>query len=118
MTMRRPTDRAAAWADWRARINGEPRPITAMEPQPGFYRARRAGRHIGVQIDLWQEIDEATGELLSEERLVAFIGKDTFFDLHVEEIWLRCGGQPISEAEFERLERMPAVDDLTRSIIV
>lgn len=118
MTMRRPTDRNAAWAHWRDRVAGIARPITPDAPQAGFYRARRHGRHVGVQIDLWQEIDEATGELLSDERIVAFIGADTFFDEHVHDIWLRCGGQPISEAEFERLERMPAVDDLTRAVIV
>lgn len=119
MTMRRPTDRTQAWADWRARINGAPCTISTDEIMCGFYKARRQGRFVGVQIDLWANIDPDTGELIEDEKLVAFVGPDTFFDLNkIHDIWLRCGGQPISEAEFERLERMPAVDDLTRAVIV
>lgn len=116
--IRRPTDRAQAWESWRRRVAGETLPIAMDEPQCGFYRAKRFGQHVGVQIDLWQEVDPDTGELTAPERMVAFIGGDTFFDDHVYDIWIRCGGSPISEAEFERLERMPAVSDLTRQVIV
>lgn len=117
--MRRPTDLTAAWAHWRDRINGVPRAVTPDQPQPGLYRARRHGRHVGVQIDLVQEIDPATGELIAEERFVAFVGADAFYDRrYIDDVWLRCAGNPISEAEFARLQAMPAVDDLTRAVIV
>lgn len=116
--MRRPTDRTVAWSAWSRRLAGEALPISTT-PQCGFYRAKRHGRHVGVQIDLVQEIDAETGELTAEERFVAFVGADAFYDAaYIDEIWLRCGGQPISEREFERLQAMPAVDDLTRAVIV
>lgn len=114
--MRKPTDRTEAWDHWRRRVSGEVLPITS-EPRPGFYRAKRRGQYVGVQIDLLQEIDEETGELRSEEQLIAMIGDDTFIGDRVDAIWVACGGNPISEQEFERLLRMPAVSDLSRQVI-
>jgi hypothetical protein len=116
--VRKPTDRIVAWAHWRDRIAGIPCAITPDDPKPGFYRAKRRGRHVGVQIDLVAETDPDTGELIAEERIAAFIEDDIFFGEHVFDVWLRCGGQPITEAEFERLQRMPEVSDLTRGVIV
>lgn len=117
MTMRRPSDRAQMWDEWRRRIAGE-RIAVDDTPRCGFYEAKRFGRRVGVQIDLLQDIDPATGELVAPERIAAFIGADIFFDQHLDEIWLRCCGSPISEAEFERLSAMPRVDDLSREAIV
>lgn len=119
MSMRRPTDRAAAWANWRARSEGRALPVGAA-PECGFYKARRGGRFICVQIDLIAETDPDTGELLSDERYVAFLGADaTIYDAAmIDEIWLRCAANPITEAEAERLLRAPAVSDLSREVIV
>lgn len=114
--LRRPTDRAAAWDEWRRRVNGE-RIAGDDTPKCGLYRAKRFGRYVGVQIDLLQETDPATGELVAEERMAAFIGADIFFDHHLDDIWLRCCGAPISEAEFERLSNMPRVTDLSREFV-
>jgi hypothetical protein len=114
--MRKPTDRTEAWSRWRQRVEGRALAITTT-PECGFYRAKRKGQYVGVQIDLLQEIDEETGELRSEEQLIAMIGDDTFIGDRVDAIWVACGGNPISEQEFERLLRMPAVSDLSRQVI-
>lgn len=116
--MRKPTPREVSWEHWRRRIAGEVLPIHPDEPQPGFYRSKRRGQHVGVQIDWIGETDADTGELLSDEILAAFIGEDQFLrHADVCTIWTRCGGSPITAEEFERLLAMPAVSDLTRSII-
>lgn len=119
MSLRKPTDRAAAFAHWRRRVAGEQLQVSADDIRCGLYRGKRKGQHVGVQIDLVQNIDPDTGELLSEESFVAFVGPDAFYDqAYVAEIWLRCCGAPVSEAEFKRLSRMPAVSDLSRGVIV
>lgn len=115
--MRRPTDRALAWDHWRRRLNGERLEITS-QPQCGWYRAKRRGQWVAVQIDLQQEIDPETGDLITDERPIAFIGDDVFYDAaRVGEIWLHCAAHPITEAEAERLLRMPAVRDLSRQVV-
>lgn len=119
MSMRRPTDRALAWQPWRDMLDGKPVAITPDQPQCGWYRAKRRGQWVAVQIDLIAETDPETGELVSEESFVAFVGADTFFERSkVDEIWLRCAGNPITEAEAERLLKMPEVADLTRQVVV
>lgn len=100
-------------------LDGKLVPVTPDQPRCGFYKARRRGQWCAVQIDLIAETDPDTGELVSEETYVAFVGADAFYErAKVDEIWLRCAGNPISEAEAERLLRMPAVADLTRQVIV
>lgn len=117
--LRRPTDRAAAWETWRRRLAGERVEITGA-PHPGWFKAKRFGQWTAVQIDLVADVDPDTGELVSDERFVAFVGaSDAFYEqAKVEAIWLRCAGHPISEAEAEQLLRMPAVSDLSREVIV
>jgi len=113
--LRRPSDRDAMWQHWRRRINGERLPVSD-EPQLGLYRAKRRGNFVGVQIDLLQLTDE-DGFLTEPEMLAAFIGNESFYGARVDEIWLRCADSPITEAEFERLAKMPAVTDLSREFI-
>ncbi len=117
MTMRAPTDRAAAWAPWRRMLAGE-RVAISDTPFCGWYRAKRRGQYVAVQIDLIQDVCPDTGELVSDERFVAFVGGDVFYDQErVADVWMRCLGA-IGEAEAERLLRMPAVSDLSRQVIV
>lgn len=117
--LRRPTERAAAWANWQARIDGARvgHAIT-NDVQCGWYRAKRDGQYVAVQIDLISETDD-DGFLLAEERFVAFVGRDHFYELaKIEAIWLRCCGNPITEAEAERLLNAPRVRDLSREVII
>lgn len=119
MTMRAPSDRAEAWELWRRMLEGE-RVELADTPHCGWFKAKRRGQWTAVQIDLVQDLDSETGELLGDERFVTFVGtNDVFYEADkVAEIWLRCAGNPIGEAEAERLLRMPAVSDLSREVIV
>lgn len=119
MTMRAPTDRTAAWEPWRRMLAGERVAITDT-PCCGWYRAKRRGQWCAVQIDLVQDIDPETGELLGDERFVAFLGaNDVFYEAEkVADVWLRCAANPIGEAEAERLLRMPPVSDLSREVIL
>lgn len=117
--LRRPTDRAIAWQPWRDMLAGHHVPVTPDQPLCGWFKAKRRGQWCAVQIDLIADTDPDTGELVSEESYVAFVGADAFYErAKVDEIWLRCAGNPISEQEAERLLRMPAVADLTRQVVV
>lgn len=114
MGQRRPSDRAAAWAFWRDVLAGHFRAVT-WEPQCGFYRVKQAGRSLAVSIDLHQEIDPETGELIADERLVCTVdGRER----DAGDVWERCAGQPITEEEFHRLRRAPVATDLTRQVVV
>jgi len=114
--MRRPSDRHAAWEHWRRRIAGERLPID-HEVQLGLYRAKRRGNFVAVQIDLLQITDE-DGCLTEPETLAAFIGNETLYGERVDDIWLRCADAPITEEEFQRLQKMPHVTDLSREFVV
>src|SRR5262249_43923208 len=108
----------AAWENWRRRLAGEKIDCHPDEPQCGWYRAKRSGRFVAVQIDLIQDIDADTGELVSDECFIAFIDRDVFYeDVKVAEIWIRCCGTPIAEAEAQRLLTMPKVSDLSREVV-
>lgn len=111
--MRTPSDRGASWDHWRRRLAGEDLPITT-EPQPGLYKCKLRGHWVAVQIDLKQPTDE-NGELTGDEAFVAFVnGEPDDADC----IWSWCADHPISQAEFDRIERMPAVTDLSRQVVV
>jgi hypothetical protein len=114
--MRTPTDRVAAWDWWRQRIAGVP-DLDALvdEPRCGLFEGKSAGRRVPVSIDLAQEIDPETGELIADERFVAVfdgLARDAY------ELWAYICETPISEAEHARLTRMPKVRDLSREVIV
>lgn len=115
--MRRPSDRAQLWERWRRRVAGDRAlTINVDAPECGRYMAKRRGQWTAVQIDIEQEIED--GELVSDERFVAWLGEDKFTDEHkVHDIWLRCSGRPISDEEYRRLMKMPKISDLTRSVI-
>lgn len=114
---RLPTDRWGAWAWWRARVEGRlgpDEPLTT-EPQCGFFKKRDRGRWIAASIDLLQDIDPDTGELVSDERLVCIVDgveRDT------DEMWAYVASFPIPQDEHERLARQPVVTDLSKVVIV
>lgn len=114
--MRVPTDRAAAWAPWRRMLAGERVGVTDT-PLCGWWKAKRFGRYVAVQIDIESDCDDE-GALVSDERVVAWIGDERFDGDAVCDIWIRCAAHPLSEAEFERLRRMPVIADLSRQVIV
>ncbi len=113
---RTPTDRTAAWANWRARLDGAEIAIAVDVPDCGYYRARRFGRWAGVCIDIIQEIDPETGELVADEELAAWWGDGKRDD--PQRLWSYCADAPITAAEFQRLQNMPAVTDLVSQTIM
>lgn len=121
--MRRPSDRNALFQRWRERLaNIRPRDWRFETPECGRYSAKRNGQLAAIQIDIEQEIDELTGELISEERFIAIIvqAEQTTRvddDLKVMAVWERCGASPITDEEFKRISRMPLKIDLARDVI-
>lgn len=114
---RAPTDRALAWANWRRRLTGAHVPLNNDEPQCGLYKRKQFGRWVAVQIDLQQDTDPETGELIADERFAVFVnGEASKFDAGRE--WSFCADNPITEAEYERLIAAPVVRDLSKEVIV
>jgi hypothetical protein len=111
--MRTPTDRAAAWAEWRERLAGA-RVALTMEPRCGLYRAKRGGRWVAVQIDLLQVTGE-DGDLLEDECFVAW---ETGRPVDPWEAWSFCAANPVSARDYERIKAAPAVFDLSRQVVV
>jgi len=118
--VRRPSDRAALWRRYRARIGGARLSWSPEEIECGRYKAKRRGQFVAVQIDIEGEVDD-DGELISDERFVAFIytahttnkveGEKVF------DVWSRCGGRPITDEEFRTLAGLPSGIDLRRDVI-
>lgn len=121
--MRRPSDRNALFQRWRERLARiRPREWPFEQPQCGRYSAKRNGQLAAVQIDIDQEIDPETGELLADERFFAVIIQAEQMeriedDLKVMAVWQRCGASPITDEEFKRISRMPLKIDLTRDVV-
>lgn len=96
------------------------------EPHPGFYktkepvrnarRERIGSRWVDVYIDLKQEICPETGELLSDETLICFVGERS---LDPVACWPYL--TPITEREHNALSRnrdaIRKVTDLSKDII-
>lgn len=74
----------------------------SQDPTPGFYRYRlRAGAVKGV-VRIWYgpPNDPVTGEPLdrSWRHQAEFNGKP----IELEDVWPKCGGEPVTEAEYRR----------------
>lgn len=96
--MREPTNLFDAYQWWRDALSGY-RMNYNLEPRPGFYRTRvvKGGPFVPVAIWIEQELDPDTGQLLSDERVVATVNgqpKDP------ESIWQWCCAHPISEEDY------------------
>ena len=111
--IRVPSDRRALWAAWEDRLAGRRVELTAA-PQCGLYKARRDGRWVGVQIDIESDTDPETGELVGDERFVAWIQHERF---DAEDVWPYAAKNPVTREEFKRLLTQPIVNDLSREVV-
>lgn len=99
--MRRPSSLKALYSWHRALIAGECPARHDSDPQCGWYKTRlvKGGPWIPVEIRCERDIDPETGELTSDERLIAYVeGKPR--DPHP--MWSFLVG--ISRQEFDTLE--------------
>lgn len=96
--MRQPTPQAEAFAWYDAALAGKSPPITS-EPEPGFYRMRKFKGAPFVPAAVWlhAETDPDTGELISDERLVAVVNGES---RDPDAIWLSCCNNPIPEHDY------------------
>lgn len=99
--MRRPTDITTLYAWHMAALAGE-EPAITEDPQCGWYARRlvKGGPLVPARIWLEQDVNEATGELHSDEMLrcdVAGRAEDPF------EAWTWLARHPISEGDFNYL---------------
>jgi hypothetical protein len=116
--MRKPSDRHALWAWWRHHQGSEPTEVPT-EPQCGLYKVRRKDRTwIAAAIDVLQDIDPETRELMSDEKLVAYVNTPQGqWDRDPHEVWPYFAKNPVSERDHFRLLHQPHVTDLSRSVI-
>lgn len=97
--MRSPTTSAQAYSWHRKALAGENPPVHEGAPQCGWFKRRlvKGGPFVPARIFMQSEMDPETGELLSDEKLVAEVnGKRA----DPTECWTWICGQPISRAEY------------------
>lgn len=99
--MRKPTPRAELYAWHTAALAGRS-PAIDSTPQCGWFKRKLVKGGVFVPARIWivQEIDPATGELLSDEILQCEVN-GTYAD--PEDAWSWICANPISEAEFNYL---------------
>lgn len=116
--MRKPSDRHALWAWWRAN-QGAPQGDIPDDPQCGLYKVRRKDRTwMAGAIDLLQDIDDETGELMSDEKLVAYVNTaERQWDRDPHAAWPYMGQNPITERDHFALLHQPRITDLSRQVI-
>lgn len=116
--MREPSDRHALWAWWRAHQGGTPAEIPA-EPQCGLYKVRTKQRNwIAGAIDLLQDICPDTGDLMSDEKLVAYVNAGARqWDRDPHAAWPFMAQHPLTQSDHTRLLHAPFVSDLSRQVI-
>lgn len=98
--MRQPTLDPYAWH--RAAIAGLKPPIHMNDVHPGWFKTRlvRGGPWVGARIWLERTVDEATGELLSDEILCCDIDGKPCDPL---DKWTWIAGHPIPQQEYDYL---------------
>jgi hypothetical protein len=117
-TQRAPSDRHALWAWWRAHQGSAPHTIP-NEPQCGLYKVKaRSGAWVAGAIDVLQDIDPETNELMDDEKLVAFVnyGRNQW-DRDPHAAWPFMAQHPLTERDHTRLLHAPQVTDLSRQVI-
>lgn len=106
--MRQPTPLEERWRWWEAAVSGAEHATHAEEPQAGFYAVRKfrygewpRGPFVPARI-WWEsgEIDPETGELTSDERLLAEIDGQR---VNPWEKWTWIASRPITFSEWSWL---------------
>lgn len=100
--IRQPSSLKMIYAWHRAAIAGEAPPMHEGAPEAGWFKTRivKGGPYVPVEIIVEREIDVETGELASDERLVAIIEGQR---RNPASIWTHL--TPISRADFEALQQ-------------
>lgn len=100
--MREPTPEASLYEWWRAATAGERVPVHEDEPQCGLFKRRIAprGPFIPASIYVVREVDEESGELLSDERLACEVNGHPR-DPQAEWLWL--AKNPITQDDYDDL---------------
>jgi hypothetical protein len=126
--MRAPTNRFAAWDWWREAVAGVAQATPTLDaPQCGLFRGsqsfldatgKRRKHYVAASIDLVQDVDPDTGELIGDETFVCIVAGRAC-DAH--EQWIYLSGSPVSETEHARLlataGAVSRIRDLSESIV-
>jgi len=99
--VRNPTPKTTLY-EWHTRAMAGQAPAIDGTPQCGWYKRKlvKGGVFVPARIWMFQEVDPATGELLSDELLQCEVN-GSFAD--PEDAWSWICGNPITEAEFKYL---------------
>lgn len=100
--IRQPSSMRSLYAWHRAAVAGEAPPRHDGIPEAGWFKTRivRGGPFVPVEIMVERQIDIETGELASDERLVAIVEGQS---RNPASLWTHL--TPISRDEFEALEQ-------------
>lgn len=101
--MRCPTTLDEAYAWHRAALAGDNPPIHGDDPKCGWFRRKmvKDGGWVPARIWLYQDIDQSTGLLADDERLLCEVdGKS----VDVFDQWTWLAGNPISERDYRDLD--------------
>ena len=109
--MREPSTPEQRWSWWERAVNGEAVEVHEGDPHAGFYAVRRFayGKWVNgpfVPARIWWEpgeIDDETGELLSDERLKAEVDGQ---EVNPWSSWTWLARRPISEQEWRWLKAL------------
>lgn len=100
--MRMPTPHAELY-DWHSRAMRGAAPVNDSEPRCGWFKRKlvKGGVFVPARIWMFQDIDAATGELLSDEMLQCEVN-GRWAD--PEDAWSWICSNPITEQEYRYLE--------------
>lgn len=103
--IRQPTPMRVLYAWWKAALAGEAPPIHDGLPECGWFKTRmvKGGPWVAVEICVEREIDIETGELTTDEKMVALLDGQR---RNPASIWTYL--TPISRADFEALQQRQA----------
>ena len=101
--IRQPTPLKALYAWHRAAIAGEAPPMHEGAPECGWFKTRivKGGPWVAVEIKVEREIDIETGELASDERLVAVANGNELSSAELVGLWTHL--RPIPREEHSAL---------------
>lgn len=108
--MRKPTDPYIDQEWWREALAGNKPPLYDGEPHPGWYKYRKYKGGPWIPVYVWRhaDVDEETGELLSDEILYAIEDGRRYTD--PRDMWLWYAVNPISVDDYLNLVSPPEDD--------